>query len=172
MCWTRNWRPKWPDRGLSANQNARALISMMARGKCSNQRPDTLMQDRRRQFDEIFLQRTAGPYIGSIASFWAPASHFRSTPVNGHGQSGPAGPFRANNGPWARLSWPGIQRQMTVPAKGRPVSARRLAITPVSCRNAGRDPVKRFHRLDVHETIRPIGRSHFPPPRRPAEINA
>jgi hypothetical protein len=29
----------------------------------SNQRPDTLMQDRRRQFDEIFLQRTAGPYI-------------------------------------------------------------------------------------------------------------
>jgi hypothetical protein len=24
----------------------------------------TLMQDRHRQFDEIFLQRTAGPYIG------------------------------------------------------------------------------------------------------------
>jgi hypothetical protein len=24
-----------------------------------------LMQDRRRQFDEIFLQRAAGPYIGS-----------------------------------------------------------------------------------------------------------
>jgi transposase len=24
------------------------------------------MQDRRRQFDEIFLQRTAGPYIGVI----------------------------------------------------------------------------------------------------------
>ncbi len=24
------------------------------------------MQDRRRQFDEIFLQRTAGPYIGSL----------------------------------------------------------------------------------------------------------
>src|ERR1700737_470896 len=36
---------------------------MMARSKCSNQRPDTLMQDRRRQFDEIFLQRTAGPYM-------------------------------------------------------------------------------------------------------------
>ena len=30
----------------------------------SNQRPDTLMQDRSRQFDETFLQRTAGPYIG------------------------------------------------------------------------------------------------------------
>src|SRR6267142_4341554 len=29
----------------------------------TNLRPDTLMQDRRRQFDEIFLQRTAGPYI-------------------------------------------------------------------------------------------------------------
>src|SRR4051795_5623049 len=57
--------PNGPDRGLSANQNARALIPMMARSKCSNQRPDTLMQDRRRQFDEILLQRTAGPYIGS-----------------------------------------------------------------------------------------------------------
>jgi hypothetical protein len=40
---------------------------MMAQSKCSNQRPDTLMQDRRRQFDEIFLQRTAGPYMGSKA---------------------------------------------------------------------------------------------------------
>ena len=37
---------------------------MMARSTPrSNLRPDTLMQDRRRQFDEIFLQRTAGPYI-------------------------------------------------------------------------------------------------------------
>src|ERR1700722_17317384 len=37
---------------------------MMARSTTrSNQRPDTLMQDRHRQFDEIFLQRTAGPYI-------------------------------------------------------------------------------------------------------------
>jgi hypothetical protein len=26
-----NWRPKWPNRGLSANQIERALISMMAR---------------------------------------------------------------------------------------------------------------------------------------------
>src|SRR6266478_3528067 len=38
---------------------------MMARSTTrSNLRPDTLMQDRRRQFDEIVLQRTAGPYIG------------------------------------------------------------------------------------------------------------
>jgi hypothetical protein len=34
-------------RGLSANEIARALISMMVRGSTrSNQRPDTLMQDR------------------------------------------------------------------------------------------------------------------------------
>ena len=42
--------PNGPNRGLSANEIARALISMMARGsKYSNQRPDTLMQDRYRQ---------------------------------------------------------------------------------------------------------------------------
>jgi len=29
----------------------------------SNQRPDTLMQGRIIQIDEIFLHRTAGPYI-------------------------------------------------------------------------------------------------------------
>ncbi len=39
-----------PHVGLSANENARALISMMARSTThSNQRPDTLMQDRHRQ---------------------------------------------------------------------------------------------------------------------------
>ena len=37
----------------------------------SNQRPDTLMQDRRRQFDEIFLQRAAGPYIRVIRAIFA-----------------------------------------------------------------------------------------------------
>jgi hypothetical protein len=36
---------------------------MVARSKCSNQRPDTLMQDRNRQLDENLLQRTAGPYM-------------------------------------------------------------------------------------------------------------
>jgi hypothetical protein len=30
----------------------------------SNQRPDTLMQDRICRIDESLLQRTAGPYIG------------------------------------------------------------------------------------------------------------
>ena len=53
-------------RGLSANEIAGALIPMMARARRSNQRPDTLMQDRYRQLDEILLLRTAGPYIRVI----------------------------------------------------------------------------------------------------------
>ena len=56
--------PKWPGRGLTANQIACALISMMARSTTrSNRRPDTLMQDRICQIDENLLHRTAGPYI-------------------------------------------------------------------------------------------------------------
>ena len=54
-------------RGLSANEIAGALIPMMARARRSNQRPDTLMQDRYRQLDEILVLRTAGPYIGLLA---------------------------------------------------------------------------------------------------------
>ena len=51
-------------RGLSAKKNACALISMMARStNRSNQRPDTLMQDRKRTDRRNLLQRTAGPYI-------------------------------------------------------------------------------------------------------------
>src|SRR5215813_1870747 len=52
-------------RGLSANETARALISMMARSaKNSNQRPDTLMQDRTSANSmKVLLQRAAGPYI-------------------------------------------------------------------------------------------------------------
>src|SRR5215470_9312275 len=42
---------------------SRALISMMARSERSNQRPDTLMQDRSPPASRIFLRRTAGPYI-------------------------------------------------------------------------------------------------------------
>jgi hypothetical protein len=45
---------------------------MMARSTRSNQRPDTLMQDRICQIDENLLQRTAGPYswvISSAAAF-------------------------------------------------------------------------------------------------------
>src|SRR5262245_48275503 len=49
----------------SANEVARALISMMARStKGSNRRPDTLMQDRTSANSmKVLLQRTAGPYI-------------------------------------------------------------------------------------------------------------
>src|SRR5258708_39662084 len=50
-------------RGLSANEIACALISMMARSTCSNQRPDTLMQDPLTPARQNLLQRTAGPYI-------------------------------------------------------------------------------------------------------------
>src|SRR6266702_6834525 len=55
--------PNGPNRGLSANENACALISMMARSKCSNQRPDTLMQDRSPPVRRNHLQRAAGPYM-------------------------------------------------------------------------------------------------------------
>src|SRR5215813_9444608 len=62
--------PNGPVGGLSANEIARALTSMMARSTtCSNQRPDTLMRDRICRIEENLLQRTAGPYIGSITSF-------------------------------------------------------------------------------------------------------
>src|SRR5262249_12705227 len=62
----------------SANQVARVLVPMMARStKGSNQRPDTLMQDRTSADPiKVLLQRTAGPYIGSSASDrHAPAAH-------------------------------------------------------------------------------------------------
>ena len=51
-----------------SSEIARALISMMARSQRSKQKPDTLMQDRSPPTREIFLQRTAGPYIGSFAT--------------------------------------------------------------------------------------------------------
>src|SRR5260370_4534722 len=59
----RNGGSVFPARGLSGNENACALISMMARSKCSNLRPDTLMQDRSPPTRRNHLQRTAGPYI-------------------------------------------------------------------------------------------------------------
>jgi hypothetical protein len=72
-----------PVRGLSGNEIARALISMMARSQMrSNQRPDTLMQDRIRQIDENLLRRTAGPYIGSNPVLGAPSRHVRLAAVS------------------------------------------------------------------------------------------
>ena len=56
---------------------ARALISMVARSNRSNQRP---MQDRSPLARRKLLQRTAGPYIASITSYRACASHFCSCP--------------------------------------------------------------------------------------------
>src|SRR5438132_13816787 len=57
--------PKWPVRGLSGNEIARALISMMA-GSTSALQSEAGYIDARpqiRQIDENLLRRTAGPYI-------------------------------------------------------------------------------------------------------------
>jgi hypothetical protein len=60
---THHIRARWTSIGLSANENAGALISMMARSTMSsNQRPDTLMRDRLPLSRRRLLQRTAGPY--------------------------------------------------------------------------------------------------------------
>jgi hypothetical protein len=65
--------PDGPGQGLSANQIARALISMMAqRTTCSKKRPVILMQDRN------LLQRTARPYIGSKDDFTKAAAYGQS----------------------------------------------------------------------------------------------
>jgi hypothetical protein len=42
------------------------------------------MQDRHRQFDEIFLQRTAGPYIGSKTEMPPPTTEVGSYLNNRH----------------------------------------------------------------------------------------
>jgi hypothetical protein len=60
--------PNSPLRGLTANELACALTSMMARSTpCSNRKPDTLMQDRICQDRRKPLHRTAGPTFGSGA---------------------------------------------------------------------------------------------------------
>jgi hypothetical protein len=72
-------------RGLSANEIACALISMMARSTCSNQRPNTLMQDR-------ISQRRPKPlaphgrtiHSGQTEKNSARANVFRVTPESGH----------------------------------------------------------------------------------------
>src|SRR5437879_342751 len=62
--------PNGPVRGLSANQLECALISMMARSTtCSNQRPDTLMQDRICQVDETSCNARPDHTFGSKATF-------------------------------------------------------------------------------------------------------
>src|SRR5258708_25462602 len=71
-------------RGLSVNEVARALISMMARSKCSNQRPDTLMRDRSPPARRNHLQRTAGPYIWVKTGKAQCEDMFSALPENGH----------------------------------------------------------------------------------------
>ena len=55
-------------RDLSGNKIACALISMMARSTCSNQRPDTLMQDRICQVDETSCNARPDHTFGSTAA--------------------------------------------------------------------------------------------------------
>ena len=72
-------------RGLSANEIACALISMMARSTCSNQRPDTLMQDRICQVDETSCNaRPDHTHSGQNRKSLVGANVFRLAPKNGH----------------------------------------------------------------------------------------
>src|SRR5712691_10759167 len=73
--------PNGPLRGLSANQNARALISMMARSTTrSNLRPDTLMQDRICQVDETSCNARPDHTLGQTEKTSRRANAFRFTP--------------------------------------------------------------------------------------------
>jgi hypothetical protein len=58
-------RPKWPVRGLSGNEIARALISMMARSTYTLHAKAGYIDARPHQPGRgNLLHRTAGPYIG------------------------------------------------------------------------------------------------------------
>jgi hypothetical protein len=68
--------------GLSANEIApRAEYPRWPEAQRFNQRPDTLMQDPHRQLDKALLQRTAGPYIGSISTASAHLRHVGFPPI-------------------------------------------------------------------------------------------
>jgi hypothetical protein len=70
---------------------------MMARSTtCSNQRPDTLMQDRSPPARRNRLQRTVGPYIGSNSEVPARNWEVRFALRNGHCLPGLSGPKSAN----------------------------------------------------------------------------
>src|SRR5260221_12688010 len=78
-----HWWPEWPVRGLSANQFECALISMMARSTTrSNQRPDTLMQDRICQVDETSCNARPDHTFGSFSTESGLVRHVRVTPNN------------------------------------------------------------------------------------------
>jgi hypothetical protein len=56
---------------------------MMVGSKSSKQRPDTLMQDRRRQVDSSSCNARPDHTLGSKALFFKVGSHFQSTPISG-----------------------------------------------------------------------------------------
>src|ERR1700738_2913501 len=91
-----HWCPKGSNRGLSANENARALISMMARSKCSNQRPDTLMQDAHRQLGEPLATHGRTIHAGQERRF-DPLPITSGLPDQRTSFNRPAGPFRADS---------------------------------------------------------------------------
>src|SRR6516164_3046762 len=72
---------------------------MMARStRGSNQRPDTLMQDRTSANSmKVLLQRTAGPYIGSGADITRLLSNVRFTPQSGQSADMLVCPLSANS---------------------------------------------------------------------------
>jgi len=64
----------------------------------SNQRPDTLMQDRICQVDETSCNARPDHTSGSKAPFCLGTNHFRSTPINRHSQRASPCLKRANTG--------------------------------------------------------------------------
>jgi hypothetical protein len=86
-------------RGLSANEIARALISMMARSTASNQRPDTLMQDRLPPaLRNLLATHGRTIHLGSNSEVRARNWAVRFTLKNRHHQPGLSGPKSAISG--------------------------------------------------------------------------
>src|SRR5437879_1823375 len=82
--------PNGPVRGLSANQLECALISMMARSTTrSNQRPDTLMQDRICQVDETSCNARPDHTFGSLSDMAARSLNVCFTARSRHRRRGP-----------------------------------------------------------------------------------
>src|SRR5947208_2635660 len=71
---------------------------MMARSRRSNQRPDTVMQDRINQVDEISCTARPDHTVGSKADLMAPKSNFRFAPEGGLRADIASLPFRATSG--------------------------------------------------------------------------
>ena len=69
----------------------------MARSEMLRSKAGYLMQDRHRQLDEILLRRTAGPYIGSIASFLACSGDVCLSPDSNRLADVPGRPKGANS---------------------------------------------------------------------------